>query len=133
MGDAALDLVKRAYRAFADRDLAELRQLSHPEIEVYAVTGVVAGSAQPYRGADGLAQYIHDVEQVWDEITLTPQQFDELPDGRVLVLGRVRVRRDRARMDTPNAWLWELDGETVRRVRILTDPAEIEALSASAG
>lgn len=129
MGDARLELVKRAYRAFEERDLDELRRLSHPEVEVYAVTGVVAGTPQPYRGADGLAQYIGDVEKVWEEIKLMPQEFDELADGRILVLGRVRVRRDRARVDAPNAWLWEFEGDLVRRVRVLTDPAEIEELS----
>ena len=133
MGEELLDLIKRAYRAFADRDVEELRRLSHPEIEVYAVTGLVAGAGQPYRGADGLRQYISDVEGVWDEISLTPQQFNELPDGRVLVIGRVRVKRDRARLDTPNAWLWEFEGEQVRRVRILTDPSEVDELTASAG
>lgn len=131
MGEATLDLVKKAFRAFAERDVEELARLSHPEIEVYAVTGLVAGAGQPYRGVDGLSQYMSDVESVWDEISLTPQQFNELPDGRVLVLGRVQVIRDRARVDTPNAWLWEFEGERVRRVRILTDPAEIEKYTAA--
>ena len=129
MGVTKLDLVKEAYRAFADRDVDALREASHPEIEVFAVTGLVAGSGQPYVGADGLATYIADVEEVWDEIELTPQQFDELSDGRFLVTGRVKVKRDRARVDAPNAWLWEFEGDLVRRVRILTDPAEIEALT----
>ena len=133
MGDARLELVKRAYRAFEERDLDELRRLSHPEVEVYAVTGVVAGTPQPYRGADGLAQYIGDVEKVWEEIKLMPQEFDELADGRILVLGRVRVRRDRARVDSPNAWLWEFEDDLIRRVRVLTDPAEIDELSAATG
>ncbi len=129
MGDATLDLVKEAYAAFADRDVEALRRLSHPEIEVFAVTGLVAGAGQPYRGADGLSKYIADVGEVWDEIELTPQRFDRLPDGRYLVHGRVRVKRDRARVDAPNAWLWEFEGDLIRRVRILTDPAEIEDLT----
>ena len=129
MGDATLDRVKEAYAAFADRDIEALRRLSHPEIEVFAVTGLVAGAGQPYRGADGLSKYIADVGEVWDEIELTPQRFERLPDGRYLVRGRVRVKRDRARVDAPNAWLWEFEGDLVRRVRILTDPAEIEDLT----
>jgi hypothetical protein len=48
----------------------------------------------------------------------------------VLVSGRVRLRRDRTRVDAPNAWLWELEGGLVRRVRILSDPATIEELRA---
>ncbi len=129
MGDATLDRVKEAYAAFADRDIEALRRLSHPEIEVFAVTGLVAGAGQPYRGADGLSKYIADAGEVWDEIELTPQRFERLPDGRYLVRGRVRVKRDRARVDAPNAWLWEFEGDLVRRVRILTDPAEIEDLT----
>lgn len=128
MGARHFDVIRRAYRAFAERDVDALRQISHPEIEVHAVTGLVAGSGGPYRGADGLADYIRDVETVWDEIELTPQVFDELDQARVLVTGRVRVRRDQSRVDTPNAWLWEFENERVRRVRILTDPNEVEAL-----
>jgi ketosteroid isomerase-like protein len=130
MGDENVDLVRRAYRAFSERDLETLATLSHPQIEVYAVTAVVAGRDQPYVGEEGVKQYMEDVESVWDEIVLTPQEFTELSEERVLVSGRVRLRRDRTRVDAPNAWLWELEGRLVRRVRILSDPATIEELRA---
>ena len=107
-----------------------LRELSHERIEVYAVTGLVAGGSQPYRGANGLADYMRDVEAVWDEIELTPQEFEQIDERTILVTGRVRVRRDRSRVDTPNAWLWEFEDDRVRRVRVLTDPDEVDAIRA---
>ena len=130
VGDAHVDIVRRAYRAFERRDVDGLRALSHERIEVYAVTGLVAGGSQPYRGTNGLADYMRDVDAVWDEIELTPQEFERVDDRRILVTGRVRVRRDRSRVDTPNAWLWEFEDELVRRVRVLTDPDEVDALRA---
>ncbi len=130
MGDAEVSLIRRAYRAFNRRDLDVLIKLSHPEIEIHTITAVVAGTALPYTGHDGLAAYIRDVEATWDELELTPQEFTELEDGRVVVAGRVRVKRDAARIDSPSTWLWEFEGSLVRRVRILADPETIDTLTA---
>ncbi len=128
MGDPQLETVRRAYRAFARRDVDALRAISHAEIEVHAVTGMIAGGGEPYRGPDGLADYIADVERVWDDIKLTPQTFERLDENQLLVSGRVRVRRESSRIDTPNAWLWEFEGDLVRRVRVLNDPDQISEL-----
>jgi ketosteroid isomerase-like protein len=114
-------LARRAYRAFADQDFAGLRELSDPEIEVHTVTGAVAGREEPYRGHAGLEQYLCDVGEVWDEIELYPHEFLELDGERVLVLGRVRAKREGSTIDTPNAWLWEFRGDLVSCVRILGD------------
>ncbi len=130
MGKAEVALIRRAYRAFTRRDLDALTKLSHPEIELHTVTAVVAGAALPYTGHAGLAAYIRDVEATWDELELTPQEFNELEDGRVLVAGRVLVQRGAARLDSPNTWLWEIDDGLVRSVRILADPEIIDSLNA---
>ena len=83
---------------------------------------MLAGREEPYRGREALADYLRDVAEVWDEIELLPQELVELDEERVLVFGRVRARRRNSRIDTPNAWMWELRGGKVVLVRVYAEP-----------
>src|SRR5919198_3653347 len=123
-----VETTRRGYRAFARRDADALAELMHPDAEVHAVTGIVAHHSEPYVGRRGLEQYVTDVERVWDELKLQPQEFIGLSGERVLVSGRVLIRRGATRLDIPTAWLWGFEGELVRTVRILSDPQSIETL-----
>jgi ketosteroid isomerase-like protein len=118
----ATEAIRRAYQAFAERDLDELERLSAADIEVTTMTGQLAGRDSPYRGHSGLAQYLEDVGGIWDEIELLPHEFEVLHDGRVLVFGRVRAWRRNSFIDAPNAWLWRLRDGLVTEVQILADP-----------
>ncbi len=123
-----IEVTKRGYRAFARRDTDALADLLHPDAEVHAVTGIVAHHSEPYVGRRGLEEYVRDVERVWDELKLQPQEFTPVTGERVLVSGRVLVRRGATRLDIPTAWLWEFEDDKVRTVRILSDPQSIERL-----
>ena len=46
-------IIRQAYRAFAERDLDGLVELSDDAIEVSTVTGLLAGRTEPYRAARG--------------------------------------------------------------------------------
>jgi ketosteroid isomerase-like protein len=117
-----VEVIERAYRAFAKRDLSELTQLAAADIEVSTMTGALAGRDKPYRGHAGLAKYLDDVAETWDEIELLPHEFQPLDDGRFLVFGRVRAWRRNSFVDAPNAWMWRLRSGLVTEVRILADP-----------
>jgi len=123
-----IEITRRGYRAFTRRDTEAMAALMHPDAEVHAVTGIVAHHSEPYVGRRGLEQYVADAERVWDELKLQPQEFTALEGERVLVSGRVLIRRGATRLDIPTAWLWEFEGELVRTVRILSDPQSIETL-----
>jgi ketosteroid isomerase-like protein len=123
-----IELTKRGYRAFTRRDIEAMFEFLHPDAEIHAVTGIVAHQSEPYVGRRGLEEYLADVERVWDELQLMPQEFTPLEGERVLVSGRVVVKRGATRLDLPNAWLWEFEGNLVRRIRILSDPQGIERL-----
>jgi ketosteroid isomerase-like protein len=121
-------VIRRAYEAFAARDVETLRALSTPDLEIKALTGVLADRPEPYRGAEGIAQYIADVSEVWDELELEPVDFHPLQSGEFLVYGRVRARRGSMRLDSANAWLWRLEGELVRSVEVFGDLVEASEL-----
>jgi ketosteroid isomerase-like protein len=117
-------LIRKAYAAFADRDLEGLIALSDEAIEVSTVTGMLAGRTEPYRGHEGLAAYIDDLTSQWKRLELQPQSFHPVGEGRVLVFGRVRAWHERGFLDTQNAWLWTLRGDRVLSVRVYADPSE---------
>jgi ketosteroid isomerase-like protein len=117
-------LIRRAFRAFAARDLDGLRAISDERVEVSTVTGLLAGRSEPYRGHDGLADYIGDLTETWKRLELQPQDFHTIDDERVLVFGRVRAWHEKGFLDTSNAWLWTLRGGRVQAVRVFADPSE---------
>ena len=123
MPDAgAEELVQRAYQAFSKRDIEALREIADPGIEIHTVTGTLAGREEPYRGLEGVAEYMQDVAEAWDEIEITAADFRPLSDTRILVFGRVRARRELAIIDAPNAWLWEVGEGRIRSARVFGDP-----------
>lgn len=128
MSGEAEELVRKAYQAFSKRDLDALREIADPRIEIHTVTGMIAGRSEPYRGHDGLIEYLRDVGETWDEIELLPTDFHELSDSRLLVFGRVRARRELAVIDAPNAWLWEVGEGRIRSARVFGDPQSAREL-----
>lgn len=128
MPKKAEELVRRAYRAFSERDLDALMQIADPKIEIHTVTGMVAGRDKPYRGHEGLIEYLRDVSEMWDEIELTAADFHELSDTRLVVFGRVGARRELAVIDAPNAWMWEVGEGRIRSARVFGDPQSAREL-----
>jgi ketosteroid isomerase-like protein len=122
VAESAEELVRRAYRAFSERDIDTLKQLADPAIEIHTVTGMIAGRDEPYRGHEGVLEYMRDVAEQWDEIELSPGAFHALSDSRLVVFGRVRARRELAVIDAPNAWLWEVAEGRIRSARVFGDP-----------
>ena len=117
-------IIRRAYEAFAARDLDALLELSDESVEISTVTGLLAGRTEPYRGHEGLAEYLDDLSGQWRRLELQPQHFIPLGAGRVLVFGRVRAWHQRGFMDSENAWLWTVRDDRVVSVRVYADPAD---------
>jgi ketosteroid isomerase-like protein len=121
-------IIRRAYRAFAERDVETLAELASDEIEVSTVTGILAGRDKPYHGRAGIEDYMRDLGATWRRIELQPQTFHTLAEGQMLVFGRVRAWHERGLLDSANAWLWTLrDGEVIS-VQVFADPAEARSL-----
>jgi ketosteroid isomerase-like protein len=124
----AEELVRQAYQAFSARDFDALVEIADPRIEIHTVTGMIAGRTDPYRGHEGIKEYLSDVGEMWDEIELLPSEFHELSDTRLVVFGRVRARRELAVIDAPNAWLWEVGEGRIRSARVFGDPQSAREL-----
>lgn len=124
MGRTHETLIRRAYQAFAARDLEALESLASPEIEVSTVTGLLAGREEPYLGHGGIAEYLRDTEGVWKRLELFPREFQALDEERVMVFGRVRAWHERGFLDSANAWLWTVREEKIARVQVFANPGD---------
>jgi len=118
---------RTAYAAFAARDAERMREVCHPEIEIEVPTAALAGREGPYRGAEGIAAYLDDLDRVWDELELHPHEFTEAGDDRVVIFGRVVTRRERTRNDLPSVWVLEFRDGLVFRVAVYSDAAQVAA------
>jgi uncharacterized protein len=107
--DDNVTLVKRAFDAFAQRDVRTALELAAPEVEFFAPgTAALAHGGRSYRGHDGIMRYFHDVARVWDELEVIPQEYRVTGDY-VVVAGRLRARRRGGFLiDEPAQWVWQI-------------------------
>ena len=108
-----MDIVRALFDAFAQRDIARVEKLISDEMEFHAVTAEMAGRKGPYVGHAGMDQYFQDVESIWEEIRLTPIDFEEVGDV-ILVTGRVWARGSGRVVDSSTGWIFKVrDGRLV--------------------
>jgi ketosteroid isomerase-like protein len=99
-----VDIVRRAFDAFSRRDAAALAELVDPDFEWTSPTAGVAGRLEPYRGHQGLKDYLADVARVWQELRSEPEEFFEVGD-RVVVVGRIYAWGVGRVVDAPAGWV----------------------------
>jgi len=122
MGETPEALIGRLFHAFNQRDAETIVALCSEQMEFVAVTAEEAGRESPYRGRDGLRDYLADVEQIWEELLITPSQVERRGE-RLLVVGRVYVRsRELGIRDMPVAWIWVLREGSFVRGEVFVDP-----------
>ncbi len=122
--DAYEALVARLFHAFNQRDSVAIVSLCAPEMEFFTVTGGEVGHDAPYRGPDGLREYLADVERVWEALLITLGTV-ERQGNRLLACGRVYVRsRELGIRDMPVAWIWNVEDGLFVRGEVFVDPSE---------
>lgn len=118
-------LIERLFEAFNQRDEDEIAAVCDPEMGFFPVgTAEALGREAPYIGPDGLHDYLEDVEQVWEELVISPKQV-ERHGNSLLVRGRVYARsRELGIRDMPIAWIWDLAGGLIVRGEVFIDPEQ---------
>lgn len=124
MAESLETLVGRLFNAFNQRDFGEIVGLCAPHMEFFAITAEEVGRGAPYVGPDGLRDYLADVEQLWEELLITPGRLERRGD-HLLVVGRVFVRnRELGIRDMPVAWIWQVEDGLFVRGEVFADPDE---------
>jgi ketosteroid isomerase-like protein len=119
-------VVKEVYAGFAARDMERVEAVLDPDAVFVALTGGIIGRTEPYRGHDGMREYFRDVARVWDELVLTPREFEEVGDA-ILVTGRVSARSPSRMISGSTGWVWRVRNGLVVYVRVYSSAAEARA------
>jgi ketosteroid isomerase-like protein len=131
VGRSDIDVVKEVFAAFAARDAERVVAALDPDVVFIAVTGGILGRTEPYRGHEGMREYFRDVERVWDELILSPGEFEEVGDA-ILVTGRVSARSPARTISGSTGWVWRVRDGLVVYVRVYASAAEAAAAVRSA-
>jgi ketosteroid isomerase-like protein len=108
------ELLREVYDALACRDFETLAGLADPDFEMDLTDRVL--NPATYRGAEGLARFLEEVDELWASMDLTVERVVERGD-QALALLRVRLqgRGSGVELDDRIAQLWTLrDGKLVR-------------------
>jgi ketosteroid isomerase-like protein len=116
--DTDVATVQAIYAAFAARDLDGMLAHVADDVEVVPVgTARRIGRTDPYRGHAGLREYFADAEELWDELTLHPEDVRATIDS-VVVFGFVDARVGGRTIRRRVVWTWKLRGGKVAVLRV---------------
>jgi ketosteroid isomerase-like protein len=107
-------------------------QWTSPDVEVQSAVGDFGGTT--YRGQEGVAAWVADMTEAFDEWSLELDEIEEFTPGRVLGVGTVhlRGRGSGVSVDQPCAWIFDHDDGIVTRFEpFLNRVAEARAIAAS--
>lgn len=86
-----------------------------PEFEIH--TPLSSTQGRPYRGVEGVRQWMQDIDEQFEDWYSRPEEWIEADGGRVLVLGELhmRGRESGVELDQPMGWLLSFrDGRLLR-------------------
>ena len=103
-----IEVVRGLYDAFERRDLDAMLAAFSDDAELhFEGTARLAGRSQPYRGHQGLREYLVDVERLWDELVLHATDYRAVP-GSVIVMGHITGRRQGLDVRRASVWTWKV-------------------------
>ena len=111
-------LVRAAFDAFVDRNADGMEAHLQPDVELRPLgTAARAGRTAPYRGYEGMRQYIEDLDAVWDNLELRPQMF-QLIEGGVAVFGEVIAQAADGTVSVDVVWVWKLRDGLISSIQV---------------
>jgi ketosteroid isomerase-like protein len=127
-------VVARLFEAFSGRRLEDALPMLTEDVVFQPMTAQVTRAGAPYIGHDGIRQYMADVEEHWEELTLHPTQIKAAGEA-VVAMGLVSGSGKGARFeDAPTTWMFKFRGDRVASATIFSSAAQVlEALEGEGG
>ena len=124
MASEDLERVREAFDRWNSGDREVDLETIDPEVELHGPLASTQGA--PYRGHEGVRQWLADIDGQFGVWELRVDQWRELEDGRVFGLGSIhaRGRGSGVELDQPMAWLFAFRDGKVIRYEAFYDPAE---------
>jgi ketosteroid isomerase-like protein len=120
-----VDAARRMHEAFNrtfSEGTADLFEALHPEAEWIPITAVLDGTS--YRGESAIRRWMDDMKHQWEFYETRPEEFLDLGDDRVLVLGtwQAQGRGSGVELNSQQAaWLIRVAAGKVIRMQTFTD------------
>jgi ketosteroid isomerase-like protein len=123
----AEQVVRAVFAAFAARDVEAAVALADPELSFHPQgTSQRVGNPSPYVGHEGLRRYFADVETVWRELEVFPDDLRVAGAG-VIAFGTARgTTHEGERMEQPVIWVFKLRGGRICSVQAVGSPGEAQ-------
>lgn len=124
-GRGSVDLARTLYAALAAGDRAQLDALLHPEFTGRTAEGMPFGIGGDHDGPAAMRRNGWGAIARHFEARAEPEQFLDLADGRLLVIGRYRGRGKQgdAKLDAAFAHLIAIDDGRIKSLEQFTDTA----------
>jgi uncharacterized protein len=126
-----VETVRRAFPAFAARDVAAIEALMTPDVEILVAVPELAGKPAVFRrtrylGHAGLREWLAEVESDFTELTLEAREIEEIGEV-VLVLGTLAYEYGRSGGGMTIAWVCHFTGDRASRIETYWDWDEARA------
>jgi ketosteroid isomerase-like protein len=125
MSQENMQIARRTFAAF-NRTFAEAAtdfyEMLDPKVEWAPVSTLLDGTH--YQGHDGVREWFEEMKRDWTNYELRPEQFRDLGNDRVLVLGswRAQGRAGNVLLDFPHAaWLMQYRNGKLLRLQTFTE------------
>jgi ketosteroid isomerase-like protein len=124
MSPTNVEVVKALMDAVNRRDIDTFAGLTTPDFEWFPVFAArVEGDV--YRGREGIAAFLGEVDQTWEEFRPMPERYHDL-DDRVLGLGRLKTRGRASGVPSDSPWggVYDFRDGKISRIRTYLDHGE---------
>ena len=124
MSRETLESVRALMEAVHRRDVDAFAELSTPDLEWFPVFAVRV-EGDPYIGREGIATFLREVDETWEEFRPLPDEYRDLGE-RILALGRLITRGRGSGVPVESPWgaVYDLRDGRVSRIRTFLDHGE---------
>ena len=134
MSQANVEIVRRAFLAFADRGFDGLAEFLHPEINWRAMEGAPDDVGEMH-GTEAARRYLEDWFETFDDFTTIPEELLDAGEGHVVGVLHLSGRAKLSGITTElrYAALYTLRGGKIVRIREYADREEALEAAGLAG
>src|SRR5213596_1933929 len=123
MSQQDVELVRDLFEQWSAGNYESFIESAQPDVEFFSRFASLGG--EPYRGAEGIRQWIEEIKMTFGRFEVRTSDFRDLGD-RVLALGSIGLQGKASgiEIEQPMGWLFELQGGKLARMFFYSSHAE---------
>jgi ketosteroid isomerase-like protein len=118
-----VERIRDLFDQWRARNYDALTEAAQPDVEIYSRFASLGG--EPFRGAEGVRQWVEEIEQNFGRFEVRTGDFRDLGD-RVLALGSIGLqgKSSGVEIEQPMGWLCEFQDGKLARIFFYSSHAE---------